>query len=122
MDCYHHFYIGNTRLRNMRAFTLPELMIATSIFSLVSAGVLVGHLFGMRLMEVTMPKLGTDQESRRALGLLIADIRSAKILRIGNGDLGSFASVLINTTQAGNAIELYPSTDTNVVIRYFLDA
>ena len=58
MDSSHHFYVGSTRLGNMRAFTLPELMIATSIFSLVSAGVLVGHLFGMRLMEVTMPKLG----------------------------------------------------------------
>ena len=61
-----------------------------SIFSMVSAGVLVGHLFGMRLLEATLPKLGTDQESRRALGILMADIRSAKILRIGNGNLGSF--------------------------------
>src|SRR6267142_33158 len=119
MDLYHHFYV---RLGNMRAFTLPELMIAASIFSLVSAGVLVGHLFGMRLLEVTMPKLGTDQESRRALGLLMADIRSAKILRIGNGNLGAFTSVVINATQLGNAIQIYPSTDTNVFIRYFLDA
>jgi len=122
MDSYHHFYVGSTRLWNISAFTLPELMIATSIFSLVSAGVLVGHLFGMRLMEVTMPKLGTDQESRRALGLLMADIRSAKILRIGNGDLGSLTDVGINATQQGNAIEIYPSTDTNVFIRYFWDA
>jgi prepilin-type N-terminal cleavage/methylation domain-containing protein len=122
MGTYPHFYVDTTRLRHKRAFTLPELMIATSIFSLVSAGVLVGHLFGMRLLEVTVPKLGTDQESRRALGLLMADIRSAKILRIGNGDLGSFTGVGINTTQRGNAIEIYPSTDTNVFIRYFWDA
>jgi len=122
MDSYQQFYVGSTPLRNKRAFTLPELMIATSIFSLVSAGVLVGHLFGMRLLEVTRPKLGTNQESRRALGLLMADLRSAKILRIGNGDLVSFTSVVINTTQQGNAIEIYPSTDTNVFIRYFWDA
>ena len=122
MDSSHHFFVGSTRLRHMRAFTLPELMIATSIFSLVSAGVLVGHLFGMRLLEVTMPKLGTDQESRRALGILMADIRCAKILRIGNGDIASFNSVEINTTQEGNAIQMYPSTDTNIFVRYFWDA
>jgi prepilin-type N-terminal cleavage/methylation domain-containing protein len=122
MDIFQPFHVGGTRLRNKRAFTLPELIIATSIFSLVCAGVLVGHLFGMRLLEVTLPKLGTDQESRRAIGLLMADIRSAKILRIGNGGLGSFTSLAINTTQLGNAIQIYPSTDTNVFIRYFLDA
>ena len=112
----------STRLRNRRAFTLPELMIATSIFLMVSAGVLVSHLFGMRLLEVSQPKLGTDQESRRTLGILMADIRSAKILRIGNGDMGSFNRVEINTTQEGNAIQMYPSTDTNIFVRYFWDA
>ena len=121
MDTFQPFDVDGIRLRNKRALALPELMIATSIFSLVCAGVLVGHLFGMRLLEVTLPKLGTDQESRRSLGILMADIRSAKILRIGNGGLGSFTSLAINTTQLGNSIEIYPSTDTNLFIRYFWD-
>ena len=122
MGSCRHFCMGNTRLRNTRAFTLPELMIAMSIFLMVSAGVVVSHLFGMRLLEVSQPKLGTDQESRRALGILMADIRSAKILRIGNGAIGSFNTVQINTTQEGNAIQMFPSTDTNIFVRYFWDA
>ena len=89
---------------------------------MVSGGVLVGHLFGMRLLEVNGPKTGTDQESNRALGVLVADIRSAKLLLIGNGTLASFSSVNRNTAQAGNAIQVYPSTDTNFFIRYFWDA
>ena len=82
----------------------------------------MGHLFGMRLLEVNGPKSGTDQESNRALGVLVADIRSAKLLLIGNGTLASFSSVNRNTAQAGNAIQVYPSTDTNVFIRYLWDA
>ena len=120
-NSYSFFNCGISRFRN-RAFTIPELMTGTAIFLMVSGGVLVGHLFGMRLLEVNGPKTGSDQESNRALGVLIADIRSAKLLLIGNGTAASFSSVNRNTTQAGNAIQLYPSTDTNVFIRYFWDA
>ena len=109
------------RFRN-RAFTIPELMTGMSIFLMVSGGVLVGHLFGMRLLEVNGPKSGTDQKSNQALRVLVADIRSAKLLLIGNGTLASFNSVNRDTTQAGNAIQVYPSTDTNVFIRYFWNA
>jgi len=97
-------------------------MTGTAIFLMVSGGVLVGHMFGMRLLEANGPTSGTDQESNRALRVLAADIRSAKLLFIGNGTLASFSSLDINTTQAGNAIQVYPSTDTNVFIRYFWDA
>jgi hypothetical protein len=97
-------------------------MTGMSIFLIVSGGVLVGHLFGMRLLEVNGPKSWTDQKSNRALRVLVADIRSAKLLLIGNGTLASFSSVNRNTTQVGNAIQVYPSTDTNVFIRYFWDA
>ena len=120
-DSFWRFNCGIRRFRN-RAFTIPELMTGTAIFLMVSGGVLVGHLFGLRLLEVNGPKSGTDQESNRALGVLVADIRSAKLLLIGNGTAASFSSVNRNTTQAGNAIQLYPSTDTNVFIRYFWDA
>jgi hypothetical protein len=118
-NSYSLFNRGVSRLRN-RAFTIPELMTGTAIFLMVSGGVLVGHLFGMRLLEVNGPR--TEQTSNRALGGLVADIRSAKLLLIGNGTAASFRSVDINTTQAGNAIQAYPSTDTNVFIRYFWDA
>jgi len=120
-DSYCRFNCGIRRLRNS-AFTIPELMIGTAIFLIVSGGVLVAHLFGMRLLEVNGPKSGTDQESNRALGVMAADIRSAKLLLIGNGTAASFISVSLNTPQAGNAIQVYPSTDTNVFIRYFTDA
>jgi hypothetical protein len=118
---YSIFNCGIGRFRN-RAFTIPELMTGMSIFLIVTGGVLVGHLFGMRLLEANGPTSGTDQGLNRALRVLVADIRSAKLLLIGNGTLASFSSLNINTTQAGNAIQVYPSTDTNVFIRYFWDA
>ena len=120
-NSYSIFNCGISRFRN-RAFTIPELMTGTAIFLMVSGGVLVGHMFGMRLLEADGPTSGTDQESNRALRVLVADIRSAKLLLIGNGTLASFSSLNINTTQVGNAIQVYPSTDTNVFIRYFWDA
>ena len=79
--------------RRSRAFTLSEMMIAMSILTLVLAGVLSSHLFGIRLLELTKAKLGASDEARKALGKLVTEIRSAKMIQIGNGDSSSFTEV-----------------------------
>lgn len=104
-----------------RAFTLPELMVTAAILSLVVAGVLATNLFGARLYQVTKVKLGATEDARQAINLLISEIRSAKILRIGNGSLQSFSGIADGELQQGTAIQIYATTNTNVFVRYFLD-
>ncbi|MBI4663659.1 MAG: prepilin-type N-terminal cleavage/methylation domain-containing protein [Verrucomicrobia bacterium] len=103
------------------AFTLPEMMIASSILALVLAGVLASHLFGVRLIEITKAKLGASDEARRALSKLAGEVRSAKMIKIGDGNSSGFSEVADGLAQKGSALQIYPSTNTAVFVRYFLD-
>jgi type II secretory pathway component PulJ len=103
------------------AFTLVEVLIAMSIMLMVVAGILYVQSFGMRLFQLTNSKLGASAEARRALGLLTTEIRSAKIVRLGNVSGNNFVEAAPDTPQQGNAIQLYLSTNTNSFIRYFRD-
>ena len=105
-----------------QGFTLTEVMITMALVLIVLAAVLSCHLFGMRLFELTKAKLGASDEARGAISTLISEIRSAKTLRVGSGTLASFAEVIPNQPQVGNAIQIYPTINTNSFIRYFWDS
>jgi prepilin-type N-terminal cleavage/methylation domain len=113
---------SSNHARRRQGFTLTEVMITMALVLIVLATVLSCHLFGMRLFEVTKAKLGASDEARGAISTLISEIRSAKKLRIGSGTLASFAEVIPNQPQVGNAIQIYPTINTNSFIRYFWDS
>jgi hypothetical protein len=104
-----------------RAFTLTELLVAGSVFLFVVGGVVLGNSFGMRMVSITQPKLVAAGRLRSVVSQLYTDINSAKFVRVGNGGLSSFVAVGIGSPKQGNAIEIYPSSDTNCFIRYYLD-
>ena len=62
-------------------------MVTMAILMVVLAGVLTSHLFGLRMFEITKAKLGASDQARVAIQRLIGEIRSAKTVRIGNGNL-----------------------------------
>ena len=103
------------------AFTLVEVLIAMSIMVMVVLGVLFVQSFGMRLFQLTRSKLGASDDARKAIDLMIAEIRSAKIIKIGNGGLGvtNFTEVSDGALQKGSAIQIYPTTNTSAFVRYF---
>ena len=104
------------------AYTLTEIMVTMAVILMVLAAVVSCHLVGLRLFELTKSKLGASDDARKAIGLLISEIRSAKIARVGSGDDSGFKGVGLNTPQLGSALQIYPSTNTNVWVRYFWDA
>jgi prepilin-type N-terminal cleavage/methylation domain-containing protein len=106
---------------NQDGFTLTELMVTMSILLMVLAGALTAHLFGAHLFQLTKSKLGANQEARQAISMLIEEIRTGKLVKIGDGDLSRFTEVSPNSAQIGSAIQVYPTTDTNSFIRYFWD-
>lgn len=105
-----------------RAFTLPETIVTMALLSVVLAGMIGSHVFGLRLLELTKSKLGASDEARMAIAKMMEEIRSAKLIRIGQGTLGSFTEVGMNSPQKGSAVQLYPSTNYNAYIRYFWDS
>lgn len=104
-----------------RAFALPNLMVAMAIMLMVLAGITSSHLFGLRMFELTRAKLGASDEARAAISKLVEEIRSSKLVRVGNGSLAAFSETAVNTLQRGNALQIYPSSSTNQYIRYFWD-
>jgi hypothetical protein len=108
--------------RSCLASSLVEMYITMAIFILVVGGIIASHLFGMRMFQVVSPKLGASDEARKAVSKLINDIRSAKLVRIGDGSLASFNEVAVDSVQKGSAIQVYPSLDMSCYIRYFWDA
>jgi len=109
---------GNSPAR-FRAFTIPEVTVTLAICVIVSAAIAGGQLFGARMTELTQTKVHTSDRARQLMRLLGSDIRNSKKVRIGTGSSSSFAAAPSTTPQQGNALQLYPTDDTNVFVRYF---
>lgn len=107
--------------RRALAHTLVELMVAIGVFSLVTLGLIAAHLFGLRQAQLVESKLGASDMARRVFGNITSEIRAAKLMRIGNGTLMSFAPLTNGVPQQGNALQLSLTTDTNVFIRYYFE-
>lgn len=107
--------------RRIEGFTLPEQFLAMTVVVMVLGGVITTHLYGLRMFELVKLKLNTADQARLALTLLNEEIRSAYLIRVGEGSADSFTEAAINTPQTGSAIQIYPSSDTNRFIRYFWD-
>ena len=102
-------------------FTLTETMVTMSVMLLVMAGVIMAHLMGIRMFEITKAKLGASDEARQAISMMIDEIRTAKLVKVGDGDLATFTEIPPKTKQEGSAIQIYPTVSTNQFIRYFWD-
>ncbi|MEW6305708.1 MAG: hypothetical protein AB1705_19695 [Verrucomicrobiota bacterium] len=104
------------------AFTLTQFMVAMSIFLFVIGGAISAHVFGLGMFGITQVKLAATDSARKTINLLGTDIRSAKDINIGTGSATSFTAVKPEVTQEGNALQIYPTTDTNVFVRYYVDS
>jgi prepilin-type N-terminal cleavage/methylation domain-containing protein len=110
--------------RRARGFTLPEMMVAVSIFVFMTLGIIYTMLFGMRWDELVCSKLGASDKSRLSFDLLTGEIRAAKswsIGNIGNNDKTSFTPCGNATAQLGNALSLTNSAGTTSWVRYWFD-
>ena len=103
--------------RASAAFTFTEMMVSMAVLMLVLGGVLASHLFGARLFQLTKAKLGANQEARHAVSLLMDEIRTAKLVKIGSGTLSNFSEVALNSRQLGSTIQIYTRTNTFNYIR-----
>jgi len=104
------------------AFTLPEIMIAIGIFSLIVVAVISSQLFGMKMFIMTQSKLSAANGARTVMNRVRDEIRSGKIMVVGNGGSNSFSTILSNAPRVGNALRIYPTTATNNFVQYYRDS
>jgi prepilin-type N-terminal cleavage/methylation domain-containing protein len=107
------------RVGRERAFTLTELMTASAIFAWVVAAMVVSNLYGIRLFELSRAKLGASDSARRALNGLVENVREAKSIDIGTGSATNFNEIVPGNNYQGNAIQVYPTTNTTDFVRFF---
>jgi hypothetical protein len=103
------------------AFTLPEIMTAMGLFALVVIGMVYSQIFGMKMFNITSTRLSASDNARRVLNQVRDEVRSGKLLYVGNCSGTGFTHIARDALHQGNALQIHPSTDTNVFIRYYLD-
>ena len=118
-------YISNlqqgVKPRSNRGFTLPELLIAISVFLLLISGIVSAHLFGLSMFRITETKLNATAEARKVIGSMANEIRTCKSTRVGDITSGSFVAKLDGEIQQGSGLIIYPTTNTANYVLYFVN-
>lgn len=103
-------------------FTLTELMVTMTLVMIVMAGVIYGHIAGLKMYGLTRAKLGASDAARSALSRLLEEIRTGRRVQVGMGTASSFTPIEDGNAQVGNALLIYPNLNTNEWVRYYLDS
>jgi prepilin-type N-terminal cleavage/methylation domain-containing protein len=112
---------GSSQMAN-KAFTLPELLIAVAIFMIMLAGIISANLFGLTMFQVNEAKLTATDWSRRTFGQITDEIHSCNSTTILNVDTnGNFTGLLDGELQQGNALQIFPNTNSASYTIYFVN-
>lgn len=107
--------------RSAGAFTLPELLIAVTVFMLLIGGIIAAHLYGLSMFKITETKLNATEATRQAVDKLAGEIQTCKSSLIGNVKSGVFEGVIDGQMQQGSGLLIYPSTNKASYIIYFIN-
>ena len=106
-----------------KGFTLPEILIAMTVFTFVLAGILAANLFGLRMFQANEAKLNATGWSRNTFGKITDEIHACTSVTVGKMTTnGIFEGLLPGDVQQGSAIEIQPTTNTASLIYYFVDS
>ena len=106
-----------------KGFTLPEILIATAVFLLMLSGIIFANLFGLEMFQITETKLNVTTWSRETIEQIAGEIRACNTVWVGNVTTnGVFEGLLDGETQQGNAIQIYPTTNSNSYTIYFVNS
>lgn len=104
-------------------FSLVETMTVVGIFSLLVIGMVSAQIYGMRVYTLAATKLVATADARKAMNGLRDQIRQANALYVGNcsSDYTTYADCTNGTPQQGNALEIYPTTNSTPYLICYLD-
>ena len=118
---------SEVQARHRAAFTITEMLVSISIFTMIIGGCLSAHLTGLKMFNFTQAKLGASDEARKSLGDLVAEVRSAQRVAIGTGSSSSFTEIGDGPNQVGSALQIFradydPTSNSNSFVRYYRDS
>ena len=119
MKLFRPIISGSARAR--RAFTLVEILITMVTTTMVLGAAMAAYMYGLKMVQFIQPKLAASDDARKAVSLLTEEVRTAFDVKVGNRSGTTFEPIAPFTLQQGNALRIYPSTDTNRFIFYFWD-
>ena len=106
-------------------FTLPEVMVTVGVFLFLFTGAWIAiQVFGLRVYSLAATKLVATAGGREALNIIRDQIRQAKTVYVGNcttAQYSSFKYITNNTSQQGNALIVFPTTNANNCTIFYLD-
>jgi len=110
--------------RNVRGFTLVEIMFVSVIFLVIVGAMVCLQIFALRTYTFAATKLVATAGGREALNQIRDQIRGGKMVYVGtNSSISttSFSFVSTNSPQQGNALIIYPTTNLTWYSIYYLD-
>jgi prepilin-type N-terminal cleavage/methylation domain-containing protein len=114
--------VSRNSIRRRQAFTIPELMVALTIFSFVTVGIIFAHLYGLTMFRITETSLTATTAARQVAGKLTDEIRTCNNTLIGNVKNGAFVALLNGEKQEGNGLAIYPTANASNYVIYFVNA
>ena len=67
-----------------KGFTLPEILIAMTVFLLMVGGIIAANLFGLRMFQITETKLNVTTWSRQTIEEISAEVHACNTVWVGN--------------------------------------
>jgi prepilin-type N-terminal cleavage/methylation domain-containing protein len=113
---------AHRRLSARDGFTLPEVLIASTIFVLMIGGIIIANLFGLRMFQMAQTKANVTKWSRLTMEKLQNEIHACNSAQLGTVSNGLFTGLLDGETQQCSGLLIYPSSSTNSYILYFVNA
>jgi hypothetical protein len=105
-----------------QGFTLAEVMIALTIFLLMIIGIISANLFGLSMFQMNQTKLNATRWSRETIEYMTDQIHTCNSLSIVNVDTNANGTGLLpGETQQGNGLQIFPTTNTDNYIIYFVN-
>ena len=105
------------------AMTLIEMLFAFAVFTMLMSGLFALHIFGLKMNQLTLSKLGASDQARDGFGRLLGDVRASSSFQIGtmptNAPYTNFTSITTGSNWIGNALKLSYTSSTNQIIYYF---
>jgi prepilin-type N-terminal cleavage/methylation domain-containing protein len=103
------------------AFTLPEMLIAVTLFALLVMGIIGANLFGLRWYQLGSTEMVATDSAREGIGKLTDELRNCNDAMVGQVTNGTFLAPVAGEQQTGNGLLIYASTNTNNYVLYFLN-
>jgi prepilin-type N-terminal cleavage/methylation domain-containing protein len=114
---------ANSKNKLRQAFTLAELLVASTIFLIFIVGAMVCvQIYGLRVYNLASTKIKATANARETMNDIRDRIRAAYDVNVGIYTNGSFYNITNNQPQKGNAIQIFPLTnDVSSAVVFYSD-